>query len=169
MLLIIFLVFVAVPAIEIAVFVEVGGWIGVWPTIILTFATAAAGTLMLRIQGLSALRRAEASMARDEPPVRELIDGICLLLAGLLLLIPGFATDAIGLLLFIPPLRQWIGLRLWRWFKARPGVRFHTGHGGGQAPGRGGGIIDGEFEEIDGDAPNLPPPPPAASSKWGRR
>jgi UPF0716 protein FxsA len=98
--------------------------------------------------------------------VRELIDGICLLLAGLLLLIPGFATDAIGLLLFVPALRQRIGMWLWRWFKARPGVRFHTRHGGGPAA-SGDGIIDGEFEEVDEDAPNLPPP--SASSKWGRR
>ncbi len=180
MLLFIFLIFIAVPAIEIAVFVEVGGWLGAWPTIFLTFATAAAGAFMLRVQGLTALRRAEASMARDEPPVRELIDGLCLLLAGLLLLIPGFATDTIGLLLFIPPLRQWIGHRLWRWFKDRPGIRFNTRFTGRNGPGGGAGgryrggpaangdIIDGDFEEVDEDAPNLPPPPPT-SSKWGRR
>jgi len=106
-------------------------------------------------------------MARDEPPVRELIDGVCLLLAGLLLLIPGFATDAIGLLLFVPPLRQQMGLRLWNWFQARPDVRFHTRHNG--RPGsRHHRIIDGEFEEIDEDPANLPPPSASKSSKWGR-
>jgi UPF0716 protein FxsA len=164
MLLVIFLIFVAVPAIEIALFVEVGGLIGVWPTILLTFATALAGTVMLRVQGLSTLRRAEESLARDEPPVRELIDGACLLLAGLMLLIPGFATDAIGLLLFIPPLRQQIGLWLWRWFKAHPGVHVRTRYGGRARPR--GDIIDGDFEEIEPDRRDLPPPGP---SRWGRR
>ncbi len=164
MLLVVFLILVAIPAIEIALFVEVGGLIGVWPTLFLTFGTALAGTIMLRVQGLSTLRRAEAAMARDEPPVRELIDGMCLLLAGLMLLIPGFFTDAIGLLLFIPPLRRQIGLWLWRWFQTRPGVRVRTRFG---SPGARDDIIDGEFEEVDPSKTNLPPP--TEPSKWGRR
>jgi len=101
-LLIIFILFIVVPATEIALFIEIGGIVGIWWTIILTFATAAAGTIMLRVQGLGTLRRAEAAIAREEAPVAELIDGLCLLLAGLALLIPGFATDAFGLLLFVP-------------------------------------------------------------------
>ncbi|MCP4327014.1 MAG: FxsA family protein [Alphaproteobacteria bacterium] len=167
MLLVVFLILVAVPAIEIALFVEVGGLIGVWPTILLTFTTAIAGTIMLRVQGLSTLRRAEQSLARDEPPVRELIDGMCLLLAGLMLLIPGFATDVIGLLLFIPPLRRQFGLWLWGWFKSRPGVKVRSRYGRGFEARD--GVIDGEFEEVQDDAIELPPPPPPKSSKWGRR
>ena len=164
MLLFVFLILVAVPAIEIALFIEVGSLIGVWPTIILTFSTAIAGTVMLRVQGLSTLRRAEQSLARDEPPVRELIDGLCLLLAGLLLLIPGFATDAIGLLLFIPALRGRFGLWLWTWFKSRPGMEVRARYKHGADPRD--GVIDGEYEEIRDDAKEIPPP---TESKWGRR
>lgn len=154
-LLVLFLLFIVVPAVEIALFIEVGGWLGVWPTIVLTFATAAAGTVMLRVQGLSTLRRAEAQLARDEPPVAELIDGLCLLLAGLCLLIPGFATDAIGLLLFVPPLRHAIGRWLWGWLRAR------RGRGDPRAT-----VIDGDFEEVHEPADESRR---LDGSRWGRR
>lgn len=152
MLLILFLILVAVPAIEIALFVQVGGQIGIWPTLFLTFGTAAAGTLMLRIQGLATLARAQAALERDQAPVAELIDGVCLLLAGLLLLIPGFFTDALGLLMFIPPLRREIGLFLWRRAKIRRD--------------RDAGVVDGEYDEVRKPDRALPP---ADKSKWGRR
>ena len=154
MVLILLLLFIIVPTVEIALFIEVGGEIGILPTVLLTFATAVAGTAMLRIQGLGTLRRAEAAMARDEPPVAELVDGIGLLLAGLLLLIPGFATDAIGLLLFVPPVRQLLARRILKGVKARRRGRQQESD-----------IIEGDFERIEEPDGILPP----QESKWRGR
>ncbi len=100
--------FIALPIIEIATFIQVGDRIGLWPTIAAVIATALAGTLLLRHQGLATLRRAQEAMARGEAPLREVFDGACLLIAGVLLLVPGFVTDAVGLLLFLPPVRGWL-------------------------------------------------------------
>ena len=74
-------VFIAVPVVEIALFIEVGGWIGLWPTIAIVIATAFAGTTLLRLQGLAVLRRVQESAARNELPVAEVFDGLCLLVA----------------------------------------------------------------------------------------
>lgn len=144
---------IGIPLIEIALFIEIGDEIGVWPTIGLCIATALAGSLMLRIQGLSTLARARAAMARDEMPVREMLDGIGLAIAGALLLTPGFATDAVGLLLFVPGIRRGIGR--WLWGTMIRSGRFHVVGGsfpggpayGGQ-PRRGGPVIDGEYRDI---------------------
>lgn len=94
-----------VPFIEIAGFIWVGGEIGVLATIAATLLTAAFGVLMLRMQGLSLVIDARAMMARGEVPARQFADAMLLAFAGLMLLIPGFFTDAIGLLLLIPPIR----------------------------------------------------------------
>jgi UPF0716 protein FxsA len=98
--------FLAVPVVEIALFIQVGGWIGLWPTLALIVFTAVLGTYLLRQQGLATLARARASMSRHEFPVNEVFDGACLLFAGALLLTPGFLTDAVGALLLLPPFRN---------------------------------------------------------------
>ncbi|MFQ5974043.1 MAG: FxsA family protein, partial [Alphaproteobacteria bacterium] len=87
------LVLVGVPLIEIAVFIQVGGIIGLWPTIAVVVLTAVIGAALLREQGSATLTRAQREMAERRIPVRELFDAVCLLLAGALLLTPGFVTD----------------------------------------------------------------------------
>jgi len=134
-------VFIAVPLLEIAVFIEVGGRIGLWPTLALVVATALAGTWLLRLQGLSTLRRARAAVGRGELPLGEVFDGACLLVAGVLLLTPGFVTDTMGLLLFLPPVRAALRRLIGRHMKLHV-VRRPTG------PGTGDGVIDGEWEEV---------------------
>jgi len=94
------------PLIEIAVFIWIGGMIGVLPTILLTVVTALAGTLMLRQQGLSLLMRMQKELDAGRSPGNEVMQGAMIVLASILLLIPGFVTDAIGLLLFVPPVRE---------------------------------------------------------------
>jgi len=94
------------PLIEIAVFIWVGGLIGVLPTVLLTVVTALAGTLMLRQQGLSLLMRMQKELDAGRSPGNEVMQGAMIVLASILLLIPGFVTDAVGLLLFIPPARE---------------------------------------------------------------
>lgn len=142
---------IGIPLVEIALFIEIGDEIGVWPTIGLCIATALAGSLMLRVQGLSTLMRARAALERDEMPVREMLDGIGLAIAGALLLTPGFATDTVGLLLFVPAIRRGIGR--WLWHALVKSGRFHVA--GMPFPGgrhRGGPVIDGEYRDITGSA-----------------
>ncbi len=137
---IVLFLFLAVPLVEIAVFIEVGGWLGLWPTLAVIVATAVAGTALLRWQGLSTLARAQAALDRGQLPVAEVFDGACLLVAGALLLTPGFVTDAVGGLLFLPPFRALLrGLIAHR---LTVGMRAPEPE---QGPG---GVIDGEWEEI---------------------
>ncbi len=149
--------FIGVPLIEIALFVEVGGWLGLWPTIAIVVLTAVIGTALLRRQGLATLRRAQTEMDAQRLPVRELFDGACLLVAGVLLLTPGFFTDAIGFILLVPPLRHIIGMWAWRGLQRRGAVhvhaaRFGTGGFESRGPGQPGGpVIEGEYEDLSGN------------------
>ncbi|MEX0954740.1 MAG: FxsA family protein [Rhizobiaceae bacterium] len=102
-----------VPLAEIATFVVVGGQIGVLPTIGLVLATAVTGTILLRIQGFGVMARIRATMDAGGMPGRDLVHGFMIMAAGLLLLTPGFITDTIGLLLFVPAIRDfaWSAVR----------------------------------------------------------
>lgn len=124
------------PLIEIAMFIWVGGLIGVFPTILLTVITALAGTVMLRQQGLSLLMRMQTELDAGRTPGNEVMQGAMIVLASILLLIPGFVTDAIGLLLFIPPVRE----ALARFIIARSNVVIVDGGGGMRRPDD--GVVD---------------------------
>lgn len=102
------------PLIEITLLIEVGGSLGVFPTIALVVLTAVVGAMLVRAQGFATLRRARRSMDAGELPAIEMIESVFLLLAGALLLAPGFVTDAFGFLFLIPPLRQALIMRLIR-------------------------------------------------------
>ena len=108
--LIVAIAILALPIAEIATFIVVGSNIGVLATIGLIFAASLAGALLLRMQGLGNLARLRAAIDRGETPAGEVADGAMILLAGLLLITPGFLTGSLGLLLFIPPVRAF----LWR-------------------------------------------------------
>ncbi len=110
-----FLILVAVPIIEIALFIEVGGLIGTWPTIGIVVLTALIGSILLRQQGLAALRNVQGRLAEGETPGRLLADGAMILFAGALLLTPGFFTDAVGFALLVPAIRT----ALWRYLSTR--------------------------------------------------
>ena len=106
--------FVVIPAVEIATFIQVGGRIGALPTIMLTIFTAVLGVALVRMQGIIALADIERAMARGRAPFVEMLSGALLLLAGILLLIPGFVTDGIGFALLVPPLRRAVAAGLAR-------------------------------------------------------
>jgi UPF0716 protein FxsA len=138
----------AVPLAEIAVFVLVGSQIGVLPTIAMVIATAVAGAILLRIQGFGALTRIRAAMETGGMPGRELVHGLMIMIAGVLLLTPGFITDSIGLLLFVPPVRD----AAWRFLRSRVTIV-----GGGSQPGPGrrsrGGTIDLDDDDFTRERP----------------
>ncbi len=108
MLLTLFVLFILVPTIEISLFIEVGDHIGVWPTIGLTFLTAALGAFLVRSQGLQTLLTAQERMQQGEMPTQQFVEGILLVLSGVLLFTPGFMTDAFGIILLIPFSRHFI-------------------------------------------------------------
>jgi UPF0716 protein FxsA len=138
---ILFLAFIGVPLVEIAVFIKVGGWIGLWPTLAIIILTAFLGTTLLRRQGLATLARAQQEMAAGRMPVRELFDGVCVLAAGALLLTPGFVTDALGLALFIPAVRRTVGRWLWSILAKHGHVRAHVRRTGPET-------IEATYEEV---------------------
>lgn len=100
----------AVPIVEIAVFIAIGGEIGIAMTLALVFVTAIIGTILLRVQGFAVLNRIRREVEADRLPGRDLGHGVMILVAGVLLLTPGFVTDAIGFALFVPAIRS----ALWR-------------------------------------------------------
>ena len=113
----------ALPFVEIAGFVVIGGRIGVLATLAWVVLTAMLGLALIRRQGLDALGRARAALRRGESPTAELADAALVSLAGVLLLLPGFVTDAFGLVLALPPVRRRIVARMRARFRAgrRPG------------------------------------------------
>ena len=136
--------FLAVPLTEITVFVLVGSKIGVLPTIGLVILTAVAGSVLLRWQGFNALARIQRELAAHRVPGKEMVQGVMVLLAGFLLLTPGFVTDTLGLLLFIPAVRD----AVWRFLSSRVNVQtFGTGftHSGAGRPEP--GVVDLDEDE----------------------
>lgn len=156
-----FIALVAVPIIEIGVFIQVGGVIGVGATLAIVVLTAIAGTVLLRRQGLATLQRAQQKLSSEELPLAELFDGACILFAGALLLTPGFVTDAVGLLLMVPPVRATIGKHLWNMLREHVVVSGGPGGpGGGFRRGHGDGVIDGEFRDVTPQPSNDDETPP---------
>lgn len=106
MLIVLFLVFILVPAIELSVLVRVSDVLGVWTTISLCLFTAIVGASLVRSQGIQTLLQAQQKLASGQSPNTEVVEGILLAMAGVLLLIPGFVTDFIGLCLLTPFTRK---------------------------------------------------------------
>jgi len=102
---VLFLLFIVVPVIEIAVLIQVGELIGTWPTVSIVIISAWLGAKYVRQQGLATMQSVQTKMAQGEMPSNEIVTGFMLLVAGILLVTPGFVTDAIGLSLLVPQLR----------------------------------------------------------------
>jgi len=118
--LLLLLLFVGVPLLELYLLIQVGSEIGALATIGLSILTAVLGTLLVRVQGFSVLLRVRGMLDRGEVPALEVLDGAVLLIAGIMLLLPGFITDALGFLLLIPPLRRLLILRFVRVIPVQP-------------------------------------------------
>jgi UPF0716 protein FxsA len=139
-----FLLLILVPMVEIYFLIQVGSVIGAIPTIALVIFTALLGAMLLRFQGLSTLARTRLAMAQGQVPATAMLEGVLLVFAGVLLLIPGFVTDALGFALLVPPLRQ----ALVHWFIARAGFGSGGRKGAPRQP-RQNHTIEGEFRRDD--------------------
>lgn len=98
-------IFVFYPALELAVFVRLGNALGVLPTLLLILGTGMLGVHIARQQGLLAWRGVREALARGENPSPQVLDGLGVLLAGIALILPGFLSDCVGLLLLLRPVR----------------------------------------------------------------
>lgn len=146
-----FALILAWPLLEIGLFITVGGWLGLWPTLAIVVLTGFAGVALMRWQGMGVLREVQAGAV---DPVSPMAHGALILLGGFLLMLPGFFTDALGLLLMIPPLRRLV--------IAQIGARVRAA--GFMARGRARGTedwVDAEYEEVVPDRDKIGGP-----SKW---
>ncbi len=123
------LLLLTIPLLEIAAFIVIGGKIGVLATLAMVFATAVIGSILLRIQGFGLINKIRMETEQGRVPGRELVHGVMILIAGILLLTPGFVTDAMGFLLFIPAVRDFG----WRLVRDRVVIVARQGMGSGSA------------------------------------
>jgi UPF0716 protein FxsA len=150
------LAFLLLPIVEIALFVEVGGLIGLWPTLGLVVLAAVAGAALMRIQGLEALATLTASLETGSGDFAPLAHRALKALAGLLLLIPGFFTDVLGLLLLVPAVRAAVIRRLGARIVARAEMHARSARGPSE-------VIDVDYEVVD-----EPRPRATGRSGWTR-
>jgi len=100
--------FIFMPILEIGVLIRVGGWLGLWPTLVIVILTAVLGTWMLRQQSTATLQVAQNRLQAGELPAQQIFEGLLLLVGGVLLVTPGFVTDAFGFVCLIPWSRRWL-------------------------------------------------------------
>lgn len=131
------LIIFIITYIEISLFIQVAYVLGVMATLLLVIATSFIGVSLVRAQGLRILGQMQIKLARGESPAGEMIKSVSLLLAGFLLLLPGFFTDFLGLLLLLPPIQNLLTLRL------LPYLRFQRGSDAG------GKTFEGEYRRHD--------------------
>jgi UPF0716 protein FxsA len=157
----VFALFLAIPLIEIALFVTVGGWLTLWPTLAVVVGTGFLGIFVMRLQGLRAMTDMQAAMKTMQNPMSPMANSAMIMMAGVLLILPGFLTDTLGLLLLIPFVRHaviaGVGRRM-RVFAPQgspanwnndPHARYRDE------------VIDAEYSEIDPERPEL-----RGNSRW---
>lgn len=151
-----FLAFLSVPIVEIALFIQVGGAIGLWPTLAIVILTAILGAWLVRAQGRLAMNDLRRSFSELGDPTEPLAHGAMILVSGALLLTPGFFTDAVGFALLMSPVR----MAVLAYLRKRVHVaRFEMGRDAPRPP-HDPGVIDGEYHEVD-DARRSPQKPSA--------
>ena len=132
----------ALPLAEIAVFIAVGSQIGVGWTLLLIVVATIGGIALVRRQSFSTLQSARAEARSGRVPERQIVHGAMIVLAGLLLILPGFITDVFGLLLLLPPVRD----GLWQALRSR--VVVQTSYAGGRRPGP---VVHPSVVDLEGD------------------
>ena len=151
-----FVAFLAVPLIEIALFVQVGGAIGLFPTLAIVILTAVLGTYLVRTQGFAALSQLRQSFSQLSDPTEHLAHGAMILFAGALLLTPGFFTDAVGFAFLTPPFRAMVinyaraRVKVQGFQASSHGSSMHFRSDATQADR--GDVVDGDFVDMDADA-----------------
>ena len=132
---------IVVPLVELYVLIQVGQVVGALPTVLLLVAVSLLGGWLLRREGARCWHTLQGALAHGRAPAREVADGVVVVLAGALLLTPGFVTDVVGLLLLLPPVRALVRARATAYVLRRMvGGVFGAAH----RRGHGSTVIDGE-------------------------
>jgi len=131
---------IAIPAIEIYLFIKIGGQIGALATILLIFSTAILGIYYAKYEGLNTLKAGFTQLSKNETPTYEVLSGAAIAIAALLLILPGFATDFFGFLLVFPVSRKFIFNKISKKFNKPKNEKNN--------------FIDGEFEDIEDEDEN---------------
>jgi UPF0716 protein FxsA len=154
-----FVIFIVIPLIEIVLFIQIGGEIGILTTLLLTFITALIGSFLVRSQGLRTLLSARGALEKGGMPLQQIFDGICIAVAGALLITPGFLTDFIGFALLVPRLRHLLQAKTAHHFKGgftySSGQARRSGQNNARRPHDEDDIIEGEYEKVDEDQTRL--------------
>jgi UPF0716 protein FxsA len=161
--LVIGLFLIVVPVLELVLLIKIGQWIGAWATVALVIAMAFTGILIISQQSFTVLRRTLDALSEGRPPIAQVLDGLFLMVAGALLLMPGLLTDVLALLLLVPPVRHAVA----RWSVGQlldvqrnldpDETAPHDAYEQRRQPqaAREGPVIDGEFERL-GETPAAP-------------
>ncbi|MCG6235548.1 FxsA family protein [Vibrio furnissii] len=157
---ILLILFIAVPVIEIGLFIQVGGVLGLWPTIALVLITAFVGASLVRSQGLNTLMTVQQRMQRGEMPAQQIVEGVLLAMAGVLLVVPGFMTDVLGMVILLPAPRAKLAHSLMSKMVVTPMASgFQSSHferdGDTHSSSHHGQTFDGEFERKQDDQDKL--------------
>ena len=128
---------ISIPIIEIYLFIKIGSQIGALATISLIFITAFVGVIYARYEGFNTLKSGMSQLIKNELPIYEIVSGAALAFAALLLILPGFATDLLGLLIIFPPTRKLFLKKVSKNYSKKVKEKQD--------------FIDGESEDIEGD------------------
>lgn len=133
---VLFIAIIVMSFLELYVLIAVGSILGAFPTILLIIASAGLGSYLLREQGIATWQRFQETLARQEVPAYELMEGFLILIGGALLLTPGFITDAIGLVCLLPSLRKTIISYIMKYYFIPPNAGNDN-------------VLEGEFRKED--------------------
>ena len=142
MFLLLLIIFIVIPVIEISLFIEIGSFIGSFNTILLIFTTALIGVYFVRQQGISTYSKLYNQLQNQEAPIQTMFEGLVILISGILLITPGFFTDALGFLGLIPLTRVIFIKMVANSILYRYGMKNQSSDDGS---------IEGDFEEINDD------------------
>jgi UPF0716 protein FxsA len=158
MALVLFLLLVVAPLVELAVFVQVANWFGLLEAFLLLILVSAAGVFVVRYQGLGAYRRVREQLRAGNLPAAELVNGLLIVVAGVLLILPGFISDIVAILLLLPPTRAFVRYLLQKHYAVRVAAGVTTVTRPARRVSNTRDIIDVPSREDD--APGRPPPSP---------
>ena len=142
MFLLLLIIFIVIPVIEVSLFIEIGSFIGSFNTILLIFTTALIGVYFVRQQGISTYSKLYNQLQNQEAPIQTMFEGLVILISGILLITPGFFTDALGFLGLIPLTRVIFIKIVANSVLSRYGMKNQSSDDGS---------IEGDFEEINDD------------------
>jgi UPF0716 protein FxsA len=143
---------IVMPVLELTVLIKIGQLVGTWTTILLVVTAAFTGILIISRQSFTVFRQTLEAMSEGRAPLAQVVDGVFLMLAGALLVTPGFITDLLAIPLLVPPIRRAIGR--WSVSQVLDGVESRVGKNADEQEGRQsthpghGPIIEGEFERL---------------------